>query len=133
LNHYFTTCPRGLEALLAEDLAKAGGQDIATVPGGAGCSGSLETGYRINLESRIATRALWRIARGGYRDEADVYRLAYDVDWSRLFSVDRSIRVYVTAIRSPLKSIEFNFKLFILKLLFPLQLIFIRNQAHCRY
>ena len=67
----------------------------------------LETGYRINLESRIATRALWRVARGGYRNEAEIYQLAYDVDWSRLFSVDRSIRVYVTAIRSPLKSIEF--------------------------
>ena len=48
-----------------------------------------------------------RIARGAYRSEAEVYQLAYDVDWSRLFSVDRSIRVYVTAIRSPLKSLEF--------------------------
>ncbi|MDP3512521.1 MAG: THUMP domain-containing protein [Sulfuritalea sp.] len=107
MNHYFVTCPRGLEALLGEDLTAAGGKDIATVPGGASCNGSAETGYRINLESRIATRALWRIARGGYRNEAEVYQLAYDVDWSRLFSVDRSIRVYVTAIRSPLKSIEF--------------------------
>jgi len=107
VNHYFCTCPRGLEQLLAEDLAAAGGTDVATVPGGAGCSGSLETGYRINLESRIATRVLSRVAQGAYGNEADIYRMAYDVDWSRLFSVDRSIRVYVTAIRSPLKSIEF--------------------------
>ena len=107
MNHYFVTCPRGLESLLADDLASAGGREVVTVPGGAGCNGSLETGYRINLESRIATRVLWRIAQGGYRNEADVYRLAYDVDWSWLFSVDRSIRVYVTAIRSPLKSLEF--------------------------
>jgi len=107
VNHYFCTCPRGLEQLLAEDLAAAGGTDVATVPGGAGCGGSLETGYRINLESRIATRVLSRVARGSYGNEADIYRMAYDVDWSRLFSVDRSIRVYVTAIRSPLKSIEF--------------------------
>ena len=107
MNHYFATCPRGLEALLAEDLAGAGGKDVATVPGGASCHGSLETGYRCNLESRIATRVLWRIAHGSYRNEAEIYRLAYDVDWSRLFSVDRSIRVYVTAIRSPLKSLEF--------------------------
>ena len=77
------------------------------MPGGVGCHGSLETGYRINLESRIATRVLWRVARGAYRSETEVYQLAYDVDWSRLFSVDRSIRVYVTAIRSPLKSLEF--------------------------
>ncbi len=107
MNHYFSTCPRGLESLLAEDLAAAGGKDIATVPGGVACSGSLETGYRINLESRIATRVLSRVAQGSYRNEAGVYQLAYDVDWSRLFSVDRSIRVYVTAIRSPLKSLDF--------------------------
>ena len=92
MNHYFATCPRGLEALLAEDLASAGGKDAATVPGGASCKGSLETGYRINLESRIATRVLVQVARGSYRSEAEIYRLACDVDWARLFSVDRSIR-----------------------------------------
>lgn len=105
MNHYFATCPRGLEALLAEDLAAAGGKNIATVPGGASCNGGLETGYRINLQSRIATRVLLQVARGHYRSEAEIYRLAYDFDWSRLFSVDRSIRVYVTAIRSPLKNL----------------------------
>jgi hypothetical protein len=63
LNRYFATCPRGLEALLAEDLA-AGGKDVAAVPGGASCNGNLETGYRINLESRIATRVLLQVARG---------------------------------------------------------------------
>ena len=78
MDHYFATCPRGLEALLAEDLAGAGGKDIATVPGGASCSGSLETGYRINLESRIATRVLSRIAHGPYRNEAEIYRLSND-------------------------------------------------------
>ncbi len=107
MNHYFATCPRGLEGLLAEDMAAAGGRDVKLVPGGVGCQGTLETAYRINLESRIATRLLWRQSQGGYRNEAEIYRLAYDVDWARLFSVDRSIRVYVTAIRSPLKSIEF--------------------------
>ena len=107
MDHYFSTCPRGLEALLAEDLANAGGKDVATVPGGASCKGSLETAYRINLESRIATRVLRRLASADYRNEADIYRLAYDIDWSRYFDVDLTIRVYVTAIRSPLKSLEF--------------------------
>jgi putative N6-adenine-specific DNA methylase len=107
LNHYFATCPRGLEELLAEDMAATGGKEVKVVPGGAGCQGTQETAYRINLESRIATRLLWRQSQGAYRSEAEIYRLAYDVDWARLFSVDRSIRVYVTAIRSPLKSIEF--------------------------
>lgn len=107
MDDYFATCPRGLEALLAEDLAACGGQNVRSASGGVAASGSLEFAYRVNLESRIATRLLCRIAGADYRHEADIYRLAYDINWSRLFSVDRSIRVYVTAIRSPLKSLEF--------------------------
>ena len=107
MSSYFTTCPRGLEPLLVEDLVAAGAHNVKSVPGGAACRGELDTAYRINLESRIATRVLWRIASAGYANETDIYRLAYDVAWAKLFSVERSIRVYVTAIRSPLKSLEF--------------------------
>jgi putative N6-adenine-specific DNA methylase len=105
--HFFSPCPRGLEALLAEDLIAAGAKDVKQVPGGAEFVGTWETCYRVNLESRIATRVLWRVARGPYRNENDVYRIALDVEWPRLFDVDYSIRVYTTAIRSPLKSLEF--------------------------
>ena len=104
---FFATCPRGLEQLLSEDLVAAGGREIKIVPGGGSCSGTLEVAYRANLHSRIATRVLWRIASADYRNEADIYKLANDLDWSKLFSVDRSIRVYVTAIKSPLKSLEY--------------------------
>lgn len=107
MERYFSPCPRGLEALLAEDIVAAGGGDVRQTPGGAEFSGSLETCYRVNLESRIATRVLWRVASADYRNEDDVYRLARKVDWPRLFDVTRSIRVHVTAVRSPLKSIEF--------------------------
>ena len=61
----------------------------------------------MNLESRLATRVLWRVATADYRSEDDVYRLAHGVDWSRHFDVERTIRIYVTAQRSPLKSVEF--------------------------
>ncbi len=103
----FVTCPRGLEALLAEDLVAAGAGDVAVVPGGVACAGTAETVYRVNLESRIATRVLRRVAKADYRGEADIYRLAREVRWPALFAVERGIRVYVTAIRSPLKSLEF--------------------------
>lgn len=107
MNAYFATCPRGLEELLAEDLTACGGSYVARVPGGVAASGDLAFEYRVNLESRIATRLLRRIASADYRNEADIYQLAYSTAWQQLFSVDRSIRVYVTAIKSPLKSLEF--------------------------
>lgn len=105
--HYFATCPRGLETLLAEDIAAAGGREVATTHGGAGFAGNKETCYRLNLESRIATRVLRRLASADFRNEADIYRLAYDVAWPQMFAVEHSIRVYVTAVRAPFKSIEF--------------------------
>lgn len=107
MNAYFATCPRGLEELLAEDLTACGGRYVARVPGGVAASGDLAFEYRVNLESRIATRLLRRVASADYRNEADIYQLAYSTAWQQFFSVDRSIRVYVTAIKSPLKSLEF--------------------------
>lgn len=104
---YFAPCPRGLEALLAADAAAAGGVDVKIVPGGVEFAGDLACCYRMNLASRIATRVLRRVATADYRSEDDVYRLARGVDWPRHFDVERSLRVYVTAQRSPLKSLEF--------------------------
>lgn len=104
---FFAPCPRGLEALLVEDVVAARGREAAAVPGGVHFRGNEETCYRVNLHSRIATRVLWRQARGPYRTEADIYRLAMEVPWPKLFQVDQTIRVYVTAIRSPLKSLEY--------------------------
>ena len=63
--------------------------------------------YRVNLESRLATRVLWQVGFGRYRREEDIYRLAYSVTWAKWFTADQTMRMYVTARRSPLKSLEF--------------------------
>ncbi|MCX7171352.1 MAG: THUMP domain-containing protein [Proteobacteria bacterium] len=105
--NFFAPCPRGLEPLLAEDLGAAAASGVQIVPGGAQFCGSWETCYRLNLESRIASRVLWRVAQGSYASEDDVYRLASTLDWPALFRVERTLRVYVTAVKSPLKSLEF--------------------------
>jgi putative N6-adenine-specific DNA methylase len=67
----------------------------------------MELAYRANLESRLASRILWRIGQGSYRDENDVYDLAKALDWPRWFRADRTLRVDVAATRSPLTSLEF--------------------------
>ncbi len=105
--HFFATCPRGLEALLAEDIIAAGGTEVAVTPGGAGFSGSQETCYRLNLHSRIATRVLCRLGNRECQNEQDIYRLAYGIAWPKLFDVSRSIRVHVTAVKAPFRSLEY--------------------------
>jgi putative N6-adenine-specific DNA methylase len=104
---FFATCPRGLEALLADELTQSGAIRVDTVAGGAGFEGSWETCYRANLESRIATRILWRVGHAPYKREEDIYKLAYGLPWQQWFAVRRTLRVYMTAIRCPLKSLDF--------------------------
>jgi putative N6-adenine-specific DNA methylase len=105
--HFFAPCPRGLEAPLAAELDALGASDITATDGGAAFAGPIQIAYRANLESRLASRILWRVGHGPYRDENDVYDLARALDWPRWFRVDRTLRVDVTASRSPLTSLEF--------------------------
>jgi len=107
LQSFFATCPRGLEAPLAAELAAVGAREIRTTGGGAHFRGDLAACYAANLESRVATRILWRVAEAPYRSEQDVYEATHAQDWPARFRVDRSIRVDVNAIRSPLRSLEF--------------------------
>jgi putative N6-adenine-specific DNA methylase len=104
---FFAPCPRGLEALLAAELTSFGASAPEATAGGVGFAGSLETCYRANLWSRLASRILWRVAQFDYGSEDDVYAAARAVDWFSLFDVNRTLRVYVTAQKSPLKSLEF--------------------------
>jgi putative N6-adenine-specific DNA methylase len=103
----FATCPRGLEAVLAIELAQVGAQQVQARGGGASFSGDLEVCYRANLESRVATRVLLAVTQAPYRNEQDIYELARAVRWRDWFDVGRTIRVDVNAIRCPLKSLDF--------------------------
>jgi putative N6-adenine-specific DNA methylase len=107
LEQFFAICPRGLEGLLADELGRTGADSVEPVVGGVGFAGDWPCCYRANLESRIATRILWRVAHGPYRREEDIYRLAHDVPWQRHFDVARTMRVDTTAIKCPLKSLDF--------------------------
>ena len=48
---------------------RCGGTAIAPTDGGVGFEGDWSLAYRANLESRIASRILWRVGGGAYRDE----------------------------------------------------------------
>ncbi len=103
----FATCPRGLEALLARELAALDGRDPRAVPGGVAFGGDLAGCYRANLGSRFATRVLVRLGTAAYRREQDVYDAALALPWPDWFGERQTIRVDLNATRSPLKSLEF--------------------------
>src|SRR6478672_10906221 len=110
---FFCPCPRGMEAALAEELGEIALTSSTMkvhnqVPGGVHCSGALTDSYRINLHSRIASRVLMRMGHSSYDNENDIYDLVLEQPWEDWFGVDHTIRVDVTAVKSPLRSLEFT-------------------------
>ena len=104
---FFAPCPRGLEKLLADELTSFGAADIKAIDGGVQFTGDWPLCYRANLESRLASRILWRVKDTRYRTEQDVFKAVFELQWQRWFDVSHTIRVNTTAIRCPLKSLEY--------------------------
>jgi putative N6-adenine-specific DNA methylase len=105
--HFFATCPRGLEALLVDELSRQQAHKIIATDGGVSFEGNLETMYRVNLHSRIATRVLSRVGQGSYLTEEDIYKATFKLNWPSWFKVSQTIRVKVTGVKCPLKSLDF--------------------------
>ena len=104
---FFASAPRGLEPLLGKELETLQGKAIKIVAGGVAFEGDWVTCYRVNYWSRIASRVLWRIGEFDYRNEHELYAAAKQLEWPAYFAVERTLRVNVTAQKSPLKSLEF--------------------------
>jgi putative N6-adenine-specific DNA methylase len=117
---FFVVCPGGLETVLTTELRQIaerpevksqGAWVIDPTPtsptGGVGLAGPLSAAMALNLHSRIASRVLLQMAESTYRQEEDLYRLAHGLAWEEWFSHTQTLRVDVTAHRSPLKSLNF--------------------------
>ena len=63
--------------------------------------------YRVNLHSRIATRIMSRVGQGSYATEEDIYKATFKLHWPSWFKVNQTIRVKVTGVKCPLKSLDF--------------------------
>ena len=107
MNQYFATCPRGLEALLTNEIKASGATDIKPTDGGVAFAGELSVCYSANLHSRLATRILMQVGRGNYATEDDLYQAAYKLNWPNWFDVKHDFMVKVTGVKCPLKSLEF--------------------------
>ena len=89
------------------ELEQLGAQDATGCPGGVSFAGPFALCYVVNLHSRIASRVLWRVFHGAYGDERDIFQAAYGLPWHEWFSVQRTIKVKVSAQQCQLTSLDF--------------------------
>lgn len=103
----FATTSKGLEDLLATELASFGAVEIVTANAGVQFKAYMSTIMKANLHSRLASRIMLQVAFNGYRNEKDIYNIVSKVNWSEWFNVTSTIKVATNAIRCPLKSLDF--------------------------
>jgi len=90
---YFATTSKGLEKVLAEEIAALGGKRAAVSTGGVSFSGDRDLCYRANLWLRTANRVLLTLSGFSAPTPESLYEGVKAVPWPDLFSVGRKIAV----------------------------------------
>src|SRR5690606_30943467 len=103
----FTPCPHGLEEALALELQALGFEDASADRAGCRLNTDWTGIQRINLYSRLATRVLVQVSHGPVQHEDDILELARGTEWERWFGSEQTLRVDTSAIRSPMKSLQY--------------------------
>ena len=91
-------CPRGLESAAGRRAGDFGARRARCMAGELGATG---TPAGAPTSSQLATRVLWRVGVGRYRAGSTSTKLAYSVTWAKWFLAGDTIRIYVTAQKSP--------------------------------
>ena len=89
----FATCARGLEPVLARELAGIRATEIEPGRGGVGFTGTMLTVYRANLELRSAVRVLRPLLTETVRDPDQLYDAVRTIDWSRYLTYMHTLAV----------------------------------------
>ncbi len=103
----FLPCAAGVEPFLVDEVQALTGGTVAAGRGGVSVAGNAALAMRLNLESRLAQRVLWRLAEARYRGEDDLYALARGVRWHDWITPKQTLRVDTTARSAPLRSLNF--------------------------
>ena len=90
---YFATCARGLEPILARELAALGADGVAPGRGGVAFDGDTALVYRANLWLRTAVRVLRPVLEADVRSTDELYDAVRSVDWSAYMTPDHTLAV----------------------------------------
>ena len=92
-HHFFVTCPRGVEDLLAQECEAAGITQWVQTVAGIEFSADLEHAYRLCLWSRLASRVLLRLSTCDANDYDELYGAALAIDWSQHMEVHNTFAI----------------------------------------
>ena len=91
--NWLTTCPKGLESLLANELAQLGASEVRESVAAVSFSGDLEVAYRVCLWSRLANRLLLPLTRIEIDSGDELYAAAKAIAWEQHFTSHSSFAI----------------------------------------
>ncbi|MCC2615678.1 bifunctional 23S rRNA (guanine(2069)-N(7))-methyltransferase RlmK/23S rRNA (guanine(2445)-N(2))-methyltransferase RlmL [Aestuariibacter halophilus] len=105
---FLVTTSKGLDGLLQDELQRlCPSVTLASKPGQVSGHGELRDIYRICLWSRLANRVLITLAEGSADCPKDLYALAREVRWRKVFSVAGTFAVSVNGTNRQINNTQF--------------------------
>ena len=87
------TCPKGMEALLADEIKELGVQSVKQTVAAVMFKGQLQHAYLVCLWSRIANRVLLPVHKFELHSADDLYQQCHDIPWEQHLTSEQSIAV----------------------------------------
>jgi len=104
---FFATTAKGMEPLLAAEIAAFGAADVREQRAGAAFRGSLEVAYRACLWSRVASRVLMPLSTFATATPDALYDGVRAIDWRQHLDSSTTLAVDCTTSRSRLAHSHF--------------------------
>ncbi|NWO05179.1 MAG: bifunctional 23S rRNA (guanine(2069)-N(7))-methyltransferase RlmK/23S rRNA (guanine(2445)-N(2))-methyltransferase RlmL [Alteromonadaceae bacterium] len=105
---FFVTCPKGVEYLLADELADFGLALVRNAPAGVWVEGELEAGYRACLWSRLANRVILHVAEVPADSAEQLYDGVVALDWQAHIPAAGSFRVAFLGHNNAIRNTQFG-------------------------
>lgn len=93
MQELFVTCPHHIESILCKELSSLGIRSVRPGFCGAFLPATLENVFKVNYQSRVATRVLWPLAQFRCHHKDDLYRQAKAIPWASILSCDKTFAV----------------------------------------
>ncbi|MDX1755669.1 MAG: bifunctional 23S rRNA (guanine(2069)-N(7))-methyltransferase RlmK/23S rRNA (guanine(2445)-N(2))-methyltransferase RlmL [Marinobacter sp.] len=105
---FFVSCPKGVEYLLADEMASLGMEPVRNTPAGVWVRGELASGYRACLWSRLANRVILHLAEIDADSVDSLYQGVLDVDWSQHLAITGSFKVAFSGQNQVIRNTQFG-------------------------
>jgi len=107
-HQWFASCPKGLEALLAEELQDLGADATRETVAGVYFNAALAVAYRTCLWSRLANRILMPIHRFEVGDADSLYSGLQSIQWGDYFGVKQNFAIDFSGQNQEIRNTQFG-------------------------